>query len=92
MCEQRHPCGVEGRRDRSPHDVPEVDVGDVSDPELVRAVRGETAYHQIWAGILCASRAHGARPTAPAPARRALASAGQTRVDSTARVEVGGWT
>ena len=39
-------------------------VGDVSDPELMRAIRGELPLHQIWAGIRLTSRPRGDRRTA----------------------------
>ena len=43
-------------------------VGDVCDPELVRAFRGEAALDQIWAGIRLACRSRGDRLTsAPHP-------------------------
>lgn len=77
--EQRQPCGAKAARDRPSHDAPGVDigderdvaepgdrahVGDVSDPQLMRTIRGEAAFHEIRPGIRHASRAGRDRLTA----------------------------
>ena len=69
--QQRQPRGMEGRRDGPPHDLPgadvgderdvteacqDPDIGDVSDPELIRALGAELAFHQVRAGIRLPSR------------------------------------
>ena len=79
--QQRQPRSVKAARDGPPDDAPGVDVGDesdvaepaqdphvgdVSDPELMRAIRGELPLHQVRAGIRLTSGLRGDRLAATA--------------------------
>ncbi|GAA3798232.1 hypothetical protein GCM10022241_22430 [Micrococcus endophyticus] len=70
--QQRQPHGVKAARDSPSHDAPGVDVGDerdvaepaqdpdvgdVSDPQLVRPLGGEATFHEIRAGVCLSCRA-----------------------------------
>ena len=79
--QQRQPSGVERGRDGPAHDLPgadvgderdvaearqDPDVGDVSDPQLMRALSGEAAFDQIRPCIWHACRPCGDRLSATA--------------------------
>ena len=78
--EQWQPRGVERGRDGPSHDAAgedvgderdvaepaqDPDVGDVSDPQLVRTLSGEAAFDQVRAGIRLTCRSRGDRLAAP---------------------------